>query len=169
MDNVKLKRLHSKMFERCKRKGTTYEGCSVSERFKNFEEFKKWCYEQVGFGKEGFHLDKDILVKGNKIYSEDTCCFVPQEINSFYTRANKIRGKYPVGVFFNKRSGRFVASISIEDMTKKLGSYDNEWSAFMSYKIAKQQRAKYLANKWKGQIDERVYEALMNYNVLLTD
>ena len=47
--------------------------------------------------------------------------------------------------------------------------HDNEWSAFLAYKQAKENRAKELAEKWRGQIDNRVYEKLINYKVLLTD
>ena len=115
------------------------------------------------------HLDKDILVKGNKVYSEATCCFVPKEINSFYTKANKIRGLFAIGVSFDKSSQKFIAGLSIEGKYKILGQYDNEWSAFLAYKQAKENRAKELAEKWRGQIDDRVYEKLINYKVLLTD
>ncbi len=50
-----------------------------------------------------------------------------------------------------------------------LSYHDNEWSAFIAYKQAKENRAKELAEKWRGQIDDRVYEKLINYKVLLTD
>ena len=55
----------------------TYENCKVSDKFLRFRNFDKWCKQQVGFGGEYFDLDKDILCKGGKIYSEDTCCFIP--------------------------------------------------------------------------------------------
>ena len=129
---------------------------------------------QVGFRAldlkgQVFQLDKDILLKGNKIYSEDTCCFVPQEINTFYTKSKKIRGLYVVGVSFDKKLQKFVAVLSVDGKSRTLGYFDNEWSAFLAYKKAKESRAKELAEKWRGQIDDRVYEKLMNYKVLLTD
>ena len=61
---------------------------------------------------EGWQLDKDILIKGNKIYSPDTCCFVPSEINNLFVGCNKSRGSLPIGVTFNKRLKRYVAQIS---------------------------------------------------------
>lgn len=73
---------------------------SSSENFKHYTYFQDWCSKQVGFNVEGFALDKDTLVKGNKVYSEDTCCFVPQEINSLMTKANARRGTYIIGVNF---------------------------------------------------------------------
>lgn len=90
------------MLERCysdkfQAKKPTYKGCIVSENFVCYPYFKKWCNKQIGFDQVGWHLDKDILSKGNKVYSEDTCCFVPQEINSLLVRSNATRGKYPLG------------------------------------------------------------------------
>lgn len=59
----------------------TYKNCQVSDNFKDFKYFSEWCDKQVGFNLPRYHLDKDILVKGNKVYSEETCCFVPEEID----------------------------------------------------------------------------------------
>ena len=59
----------------------------------------KWIennyYEIEG---ETMCLDKDILCKGNKIYSRDTCVFVPQRINSLFTKCDNARGDNPIGV-----------------------------------------------------------------------
>ena len=52
---------------------------------------------------------------------------------------------------------------------KHLSYHDNEWSTFIAYKKAKENRAKELAEKWRGQIADRVSEKLINYKVLLTD
>ena len=76
----------------------TYEGCEVSDNFKSFEYFYEWCNKQIGSGNEGWHLDKDLLVKGNKVYSEDTCVFIPKEINMVLTKSTASRGEYLIGV-----------------------------------------------------------------------
>ena len=50
-----------------------------------------------------------------------------------------------------------------------LGWFSTEIEAFHAYKVAKEAYVKELAEKWKEQIDPRVYEALMKYEVEITD
>ncbi|HCA4016383.1 TPA: hypothetical protein MPW60_003104, partial [Listeria monocytogenes] len=85
----------------------TYEGCKCSENFKSYEYFYEWCNEQIGFSNEGWHLDKDLLVKGNKVYSENTCVFLPQEINSLLIKSTATRGKHLIGVYWSNTNKAF--------------------------------------------------------------
>ena len=162
------------MLERCysdkfQAKKPTYKGCIVSENFVCYPYFKKWCNNQIGFDQVGWHLDKDILSKGNKVYSEDTCCFVPQEINSLLVRSNATRGKYPLGVSYLTRLGMFEASVSLGGRNKRIGRFYNAQEAFYAYKEVKESYIKEVANKWKDRIDPRAYEALMSWNIEITD
>ena len=162
------------MLERCysdkfQAKKPTYKGCIVSENFVCYPYFKKWCNKQIGFDQVGWHLDKDILSKGNKVYSEDTCCFVPQEINSLLVRSNATRGKYPLGVSYLTRLGMFEASVSLGGRNKRIGRFYNAQEAFYAYKEVKESYIKEIANKWKDRIDPRAYEALMSWNIEITD
>ena len=173
-DEFKEYKLWSKMLQRCydvklQEKYTTYVGCSVSENFKYYQHFKKWCHEQTGFNKNGFELDKDLLIKGNKEYSEDTCVFLPHQINSTLTKSDKVRGKYPIGVTYDKKSSQFRAQITICGDHLVIGFYATPEEAFQAYKATKEAYIKEVANKWKAQIDPRAYEALMNYRVEITD
>lgn len=57
--------------------------------FKGFQEFAEWCQSEYGYmnveqNGRFWQLDKDILVSGNMVYSPDTCCFVPNRINSVF-------------------------------------------------------------------------------------
>lgn len=172
--NIKEYHLWSDMLERCysdkrQQKQPTYIGCTVSENFKNFSYFKFWCSKQIGFNLYKWTLDKDILFKGNKFYSEDTCVFVPQEINKLFTKTNALRGSYPIGVNYHKRDKNFVAQINKYGKKKMLGNFKNVEDAFLAYKWTKEAYIKEVANKWKDQIDPRVYEALMKYQVDITD
>ena len=155
--------------EKYSNKYPTYKDCEVSDNFKYFPYFKDWCSKQTWFGKEGWQLDKDILVKGNKVYSEDTCCFVPKDLNSLLTHRKKDKGLYPVGVSYKPRINRYIAQIRKFKENIHLGCFNTPDEAFNAYKEAKEDYIKEVANKWKDQIDPRVYEALMNYQVEITD
>ena len=153
-----------------KKKYPTYEGCEVSDNFKSYEYFYEWCHEQIGFGNEGWQLDKDLLTKGNKVYSETTCVFLPNEINSLLTRREALRGEHLIGVCWCKRDKVFRAQVNKnKGKQKNLGSFNTELEAFNAYKQAKESFIKEQANKFKSQIDDRAYNALMNYTVEITD
>ena len=167
-------RWHS-MLERCysdtsKKRNPTYEGCEVSENFKSYEYFYEWCQKQIGFNNEGWHLDKDLLVKGNKVYSEDSCVFLPQEINKVLVKCAASRGEHLIGVYWCKKGKAFKAQISKnKGKPEYLGYFTTEIEAYNAYKQAKEAFVKEQANKFKSQIDPRAYEALMKYTVEITD
>ena len=151
------------------KENSAYKDCSVSDNFKYYPYFKEWCENQIGFnvlddkGKT-FALDKDILVKGNKVYSEYTCCFVPPEINSLITRYTK-NSSTCKGVHYNTKLGKFSAHL----LGKYIGLFATEIEAFYAYKEAKETYIKEVANKWKDKIDPRVYEALMAWAISIDD
>ena len=163
------------MLERCysddfKKKSPTYEGCEVSDNFKSYEYFYEWCHKQIGFGNEGWQLDKDLLIKGNKVYSESTCIFIPAEINMVLVKCTASRGEHLIGVSWHKRDKAFVAKVNKgKGKQEWLGYFKTEIDAYNAYKKAKEAFIKEQANKWKGQIDPIAYEALMNYTVGITD
>lgn len=143
-------------------KNPTYKDCSVHKEWLILSNFKVWFDCNY---KENYELDKDILVKGNKVYSPETCCFVPKEINMLLNKQHKHRGKYSVGV--TKNHNKYIATISKIGVKTKIGSYDNEYDAFIAYKYAKEQYVKERAEKYfqEGKITEKVYNALLLYQV----
>ena len=163
------------MLRRCysdayKKRKPTYEGCEVSNNFLHYEYFYEWCNEQVGFDNEGWHLDKDLLIKGNKVYSESTCVFIPQEINKVLVKREASRGEYLIGVSWNKKASAFVARVNKNKGKREyLGCFNTEIEAFNAYKTAKEAFVKEQAEKYKPQIDDRAYNALMNYEVNIDD
>ena len=173
--NTKEYMLWCSMLKRCYNeslhlKHPTYEGCEVSENFKSYEYFYEWCHKQIGFGVRGWHLDKDLLIKGNKVYSETTCVFIPAEVNTLLVKSDKIRGKHPIGVYWRNTKKAFVAQVNKgKGKSEYLGSFNTEIEAFNAYKGVKENYLKELANKWKSQIDIRAYQALMNYTVDIDD
>ena len=167
--------LWKSMLTRCysdgfKKKNPTYIDCEVSENFKSYEYFYEWCQNQTGFSNKDWQLDKDLLAKGNKIYSENTCVFIPSEINLALIKSTASRGEHLIGVYWNKTNKAFVAQVSkSKGKQEHLGYFKTEIEAFNAYKVAKESFIKEQANKWKSQIDERAYDALMNYEVNIDD
>ena len=167
------------MLQRCysdvyKKKRPTYEGCEVSDNFLHYEYFYEWCHEQIGFGNDGngnpFQLDKDLLIKGNKVYSENSCVFIPQGINKVLTKRESMRGEHLIGVYWHNASRAFKAQVSKSTGKQEyLGSFNTEIEAFNAYKTAKESFIKEQADKFKSQIDPRAYNALMNYKVEIID
>lgn len=160
----------NRCYKRYKRSRVQYEGCIVSENFKYFPYFRNWCANQKGYGSvddfgHAFAIDKDILVKGNRIYSEDTCCFVPREINNLLNGRKNRNQKLPTGVHLRESSGKYIAAICKDRVVTHIGVYTTSSEAFEAYKVVKETYIKEVADKWKAQIDPRVYEVLMDWNV----
>ena len=88
----------------------TYRDCFVEDTLLYLQNFGEWYnenyYEIQG---ENIHLDKDILCKGNKIYSTENMVFVPEGINSLFTSRVNHRGDLPIGVVYHKQTQKFKA------------------------------------------------------------
>jgi len=149
----------------CQTNHPTYRECFVSENFRSYSFFYEWCQEQKGFGKQGWQLDKDILVKGNKIYSEDTCVFVPHNVNLFFVDRHSARGEYALGVCMDKRDGKYIAKCNKNGKRVNLGYFSTQEDAFTTYKKFKEALCKELALKWKNEIDARLFDAMMVWSV----
>jgi len=172
--DIKEYQLWQNMLQRCfsdglKQKYPAYEGVTCSKEWLSMTKFIEDVSQMKGYGFDGWALDKDILQKGNKLYSKDTCCFVPHEINSLLTKRDNDRGEFPVGVCFDKHAGKFKARLNINGKAKHLGLFPTPEEAFQAYKAAKEAQIKVVAQQWKDQLDERVYQALLKYTVEITD
>lgn len=163
-----LRRCYSKSFHK---KQPTYKDTTICEDWHDFQNFAEWCEVQSNynfkdeFGKS-YQLDKDILVKGNKHYSPETCCFVPQEINTLLTLRGNKRGNLPLGVMQRRSDGKYIASANGFNY---LGTYNKREDAFQAYKTFKEFRIKSIAEDWKDRIDTKVYEALLAWEICIDD
>jgi hypothetical protein len=149
----------------------TYKDCSVCDEWLNFQNFAAWYdknyYEVTG---ERMDLDKDILVKGNKIYSPDTCAFVPHSINGLFVKNNARRGNLPIGVSYEKKNSKFKAKCN--NGKKKaigIGHFNTSKEAFLAYKEFKENLIKRIAFEYKEKIPSVIFNALLNYEVEETD
>lgn len=144
----------------------TYKDVTVSENFTNFQFFAEWCNKQIGFGQQGFVLDKDLLIPQNKIYSENSCVFVPDVINSFLTFVRQKDSGLPVGVTWCESEGKYKSYCSqLNGKNKTLGRFSNPSDAYIAYCGFKEAMARKLAETYKDQVDPRVTESLLSFKV----
>ena len=168
-----------RMLERCydpkyQEKHTTYKGCKVEDYLLNFQHMAEWINKNYyEIPDERMHLDKDILCKGNKIYSRDKCIFVPEGINKLFTKCDNARGENPIGVSLTS-SGNYQAYCN--DKNGKgvtLGTYSTKEEAFYKYKEYKEKVIKEVIDSYEGKIPEPFYSklktAMYNYEVEIDD
>lgn len=142
----------------------SYVGCSISEKWYDFQDFAEW-FNNHKHNHKGYHLDKDILFTGNKVYSPETCCFIPQELNKILGDRKAARGSFPQGVCLHKPTKKYTASTRMYGMTKHLGVFDTPEEAYRAYKAAKEDYVKKMALEWRDRIADNVFQALMAWEL----
>lgn len=157
------------MMRRCydtefKKRSSTYLDCRVDDVWHNYQNFGDW-YEDNYYRieNERVDLDKDILVKGNKVYSPDTCMFVPARINTLFANCETDHGKFSTCVYTNGRKGD--KKFSVRTRTEYLGSYRTIEEAARIYKWYKEDALKEVANEYKDRIPVKLYQAMINYKI----
>lgn len=140
----------SGLVDRCKLNGKTqtkYPTYSGSENhFGTYQLFVDWAIQEHGYYNKDtsgkyWNLDKDLLVRGNKVYSPETCIFVPHRVNCLLTTRLAGRGSLPLGVYFEGKVGRFRANCQINTGKPKfLGYYDSPEEAHKAWQLAKAER-----------------------------
>lgn len=140
----------------------------LCDDWKYLSKFKEWFDENYV---KGYHIDKDILSKGAKIYSPSTCCFVPPFINALLVKNDADRGAFPIGVSFDKKNNKFCAQMTKGGKHFRIGWFKSQLDAFIAYKKEKELFIKEVATSYfnEGKIKYNVYKALMNYEVSITD
>ena len=154
-----------------------YFKCNVCDEWKYYPNFYEWVHNQENFEKwlnGDFAIDKDIIKKHNKIYSPDTCCLVPRNINILFVKNEANRGDTPIGVTYHKRDHVYEAHCGNPYEYKKsvyLGRSSSPTEAFNIYKKYKELLIKKIAKEEynKGNIIQKCYEAMINYKVEITD
>lgn len=147
------------MLERCYceifvNRNPTYANCTVHESWLYLSNFESWLNTQDYKGK---HLDKDILLIGNKLYSPETCAFIDQNLNKFITDGGR-KSDLPIGVTC-RRGCRYIAQCCdpFTGRSSYIGSFDSAEQAHLAWKKRKHEFALIYAEQ---QTDPRVAEAL---------
>lgn len=171
-ENTRHYGIWAALLTRCYSKRTvyrTYFDCYVEEYLHNYSNFYNFVDPMEGFHL-GYHMDKDLLVRGNKVYSRDTVSYLPHIIN-VAIQGSKTNRKLdlPAGVFYRKDNGKYRAISGEYGKNVNCGHFDDPMKAFRAYKESKEKYLKELAETYKGTIDSRAYNALISYQVLPTD
>lgn len=153
-----------------------YKDCIVCDEWLYFKNFKNW-FNTNYYNIEGqkMCLDKDILHKGNKIYSPNNCIFVSNDINLLFTKCEKTRGEQPIGVYYDEKNNKYRSQCKVFNITtgksirKSIGSFENPTKAFNSYKQIKEENIKKVADYYKSEIPKELYNAMINWRVEITD
>lgn len=157
-----LARCYSESYQE---KFPSYRGCSVCDEWLNFQTFAKWYH--ANRNEEKSELDKDLRVKGNKIYSPDTCILIPQALNKLVGGSYNNPKFITPGVYFYKPLNKYRASVMKNKVVTHLGYYDTIEEAFIIYKTEKEAIIKEVAYNYysKGLITELTYNALNNITI----
>lgn len=165
--------------ERYKQQYPTYKDVTCCESWILYENFYEWLHQQDNFipwyNGSRWALDKDILIKGNKVYSPETCCLVPNNVNTLFVAQDKRRGGLPIGVRMTRDKVKFQAEcnnpFSDAHSSEYIGRYDTKEEAFYAYKKRKEEIIKQIASfeYANGNITKNIYNAMIRYEIEITD
>lgn len=158
-----------------KKRQPSYGEVTCCEEWLNYENFYEWLHSQPNFEKwrenKRWAIDKDILNKGNKVYSPKNCCLIPQSVNCLFLKREAQRGNLPIGV---RKVGNMYEATCSNPFTKKnekLGKYNSVEEAFDAYKQYKEGLIKQVAEiEYKvGNITMECYQAMISYVIEIDD
>ena len=152
-----------------------YADVIVCGEWKDFQVFADWFYSTKSNGHyhEGWTLDKDLLVKGCKVYSPETCVFLPPEVNRALNTRSRARGELPVGLCYGGKNRAFIdMQYGCDDPDYHVWKYfpvDQVAEAFAEYKVAREGNIRNMAITYEGKLDSRAYSALLSYTINIED
>lgn len=161
----------SRMIERCYSEKSlnrhpSYKGTIVCDDWKYFSVFEQWAKNNYV---EGYVLDKDLINGSSRIYSPQTCAFVPQELNKSIVD-RKSETIYPLGVWYknkskgmvNERKKPFIAEIVKYGKGVKIGSFETPEEAHRAWQLAKIEYLNELIIKYQTFVIPNVLNGLQN-------
>ena len=152
--------------ERMLMKSPQYRGCSVCEEWRYFSNFKRWFSQHYV---DGWALDKDVMIKGNRVYSPETCCCIPITINSVFASLKSRNKGLPLGVCYVGRLNKYRVDMAKDGKQLYFGLFDTKEEAFRIYKEQKEKHLKELADRYKEELAPVVYDAIYGYEVEIID
>lgn len=162
--HMKSYKIWGRVLERCydqkyKKKNPSYNDVTICDEWIKFSNFKTWFDNNYV---DGYEIDKDILVQGNKVYSPDTCCFVPRRINTLLLNKQRTNTSGMIGIFKNENE-TYSANITMCEVKKHLGTFKTAGEASEAYVKAKTEYATKVVNEYfnNGLIGENVRDAII--------
>ena len=133
----------------------TYSGVTVCKEWHSFSAFRAWWLANY---RDGYSLDKDLLVPGNREYAPGACAYIPVWLNAFTTDCGALRGELPIGVSFCKQTGKYRSHCCnpITGKQHKLGRFNTPEAAHAAWLIYKMELADELKQQMDA-IDHRIY------------
>lgn len=159
------------MKKRCRKgmepnwKWLTYADTEMSTEFQDYQKFVPWHMAQIGYGFDKYHIDKDLILPGNRVYGPDTCVLLPAALNQFICVKRNFGAALPTGVYMLR--GRFCGSMNVDGKTIYLGLFPSAESAHEAYVERKDLEArKWYERALSGEIviDPRATEALRTWS-----
>ena len=174
----KIYKAWSSMIRRCYSKKVhelqpSYVNCTVCEQWLNFQNFAKWYESQVH--SDNCQVDKDLLSYGNKVYSPETCCLLPEKLNKLIIKQKVGKNGLPTGVFLIERnvgSDRPCYGAQCGGYGKSrgyIGRYHTIEEAEFAYRIVKSKLIQEYAQKYIEDLEPRAFQALINMSVKLKE
>ncbi len=120
--------------QKLKERFPTYQNVTLCEEWLLFSNFRNWwmCSNVAGW-----QLDKDLLVKGNLIYSPETCVYVPNYLNTLLMDSAAARGDYPLGVYRVNIPRPYRSKCWVGGEQKHLGYFPTTRDAHRAWQIFK--------------------------------
>lgn len=142
----------------------TYTGTTVYAPWHRSDVYWQWAEKQVGWLKDGYHQDKDILFYGNKVYSPETCVFIPNQLNTFLSDCRKVRSPYGQGVLL--RNDKYTATIWNNNKPRRIGTFITQKEAQEAFAEEKTRIGREWGQRLKSgefDVDQRVVDRMLTY------
>lgn len=141
-----------------------WEDVEVCDEWLNYQNFARWYEGNFKYYMDGWEIDKDLIDKNSKIYSPDTCVFLPKEING--ALISNVRGSTYTGATFRPLTNNWVAAVWHEDGFKTSNVFNTEQEALDFQKSSKEFKVRKLADKWKDLLSDKAYQALQSWEYI---
>lgn len=110
---------------------------------------------------ENWALDKDGIFIGNKVYSKETCCFIPQSLNSKLSSLSNLEN-YGSGCS-TLPYGRYRVCVKGHGKHGYVGCYKTLDEEFSVYKAVKGESLLKEVLKYSGRVDSRLVDSVRSY------